>query len=505
MKYFSHFTIRRFLCGVGFLATLGAAAFLLSVPDNARAAKKTTDENSATIGGIVVANTAPEITGEWNGALKIQTFQLRLALHIKKTKTGFSATLDSLDQGAKGIPVPSISFEKSTLKFSIPQLGIQYEGSLGANGNITGVFRQNGVSFPLEFAKTKLSPPPQVIRPQEPAKPYPYHEENVFFESAERGIRLAGTLTLPKKEGLFPAVVLISGSGPQDRNEEIEGHKPFLVIADHLTKNGIAVLRFDDRGTGASTGNFQTATSFDFSKDAEGAIKYLRKRKEINKKKIGLIGHSEGALIAPMIAARSTDAAFIVLLAGTGMPGGQLLLLQQEALSKALGTSGPEIKKALKINAKIHEIIARSENQKQLSAALTAYLKQVIKENPAIKPSGMKEEDFIQAQIKQTSGAWLRYFIKYNPAPALEKVKRPVLALNGAKDLQVPSKANLELIEKALRKGGNRQVTIKEIPGLNHLFQECETGLPSEYETIQQTFSPAALDEILKWIQKQTR
>ncbi|MDR1937496.1 MAG: alpha/beta hydrolase [Tannerellaceae bacterium] len=443
------------------------------------------------------------ITGQWNGALSVQGIQLRLVFHITQTATGYSATMDSPDQGAAGIPVTTVSFENQVLKMSVTNAGIEYEGTFGQDDVITGTFKQMGQTFPLNLSRKTLEKE-TLIRPQEPAKPYPYREGEVSFENAEAGIRLAGTLTLPEKGDAFPAVILISGSGAQNRDEELMGHKPFLVIADHLTRNGIAVLRFDDRGTASSTGDFSTATSLDFSKDVEAALRYLQTRKEINPQKIGLIGHSEGGVIAPMLAARSTDVAFIVLLAGTGVPGDRLLLSQQEAMYTASGMDTSEWKSLKATNEKAFEMLVQSNDPKQLKNDLVAYLKQSLKDYPEQK-QGMSEEQFIQSSVIQLTRPWMIYFIKYDPASALEKTKCPVLALNGDKDLQVPAKENLEAIRAALTKGGNKQVTIKTLPGLNHLFQECTTGLPAEYPTIEQTFSPVALKEMSQWINLQTK
>jgi alpha/beta superfamily hydrolase len=284
------------------------------------------------------------------------------------------------------------------------------------------------------------------------------------------------------------------------------GHKPFFVLADHLTKSGIAVLRFDDRGTAKSTGDFATATSLDFVIDVEYAIKYLQTRKEINKKRIGLVGHSEGGIIAPMVAAESKDINFIVLLAGMGIPGDQLLLLQQELIGKAMGVSEEELQKTRSINKAAFDIIIKSTNTESLKTELTNYIKQTLKDNPeSIESTGMIETDFIKLQVNQLTSPWIQYFIKYDPSSILEKVKCPILAINGEKNLQVPAKVNLYTIEKTLKKGGNDKVTIKELPNLNHLFQKCETGLPNEYATIEQTFSPIALEEISKWIIKQMK
>ena len=445
-----------------------------------------------------------EVTGEWYGTLNVMGLQLRLVFHIEKSDNGYQSSIDSPDQGANGIPVTSTTLEGSILKLSIASIGAAYEGTVSAD-SITGTFRQMGQTFPLNLSRKKMEKE-KIVRPQEPAKPYPYREEEVYFENPEAAVQLAGTLTLPASGERFPAVILISGSGPQNRDEELMGHKPFLVLADYLTRNGIAVLRYDDRGTAASSGDFRSATSFDLSKDAEAAVNYLLTRKEINPRKIGLIGHSEGGIIAPMIAARSKNVAFIVLLAGTGIPGDQLLLLQQEWIARASGANENDIQKGQEINRNAFEIVKKSTGIEQLKMDLTGYLEQVIKEIPEDAPSkSIYSEEFVKASINQMTTPWMQYFLKYDPAPALEKVKCPVLAINGEKDLQVPATINLEAIRKALSKGGNKQATIQEFPGLNHLFQECKTGLPAEYAIIEQTFSPIALEEILKWLKERNR
>ncbi|GHT36920.1 alpha/beta hydrolase [Bacteroidia bacterium] len=442
-----------------------------------------------------------DVSGQWNGTLKVQGVELRLVFNINKTAAGgYTSTMDSPDQGAKGIPVSSTSFANGTLKLSAANLGIEYEGTLDADGDINGTFKQGGLSLPLVLSQGAAKERP---RPQEPVKPYPYREEEVSFENKEDGVTLAGTLTLPEKGSLFPAVVLISGSGAQNRDEEVMGHKPFLVLADYLTRNGIAVLRYDDRGTAASTGNFKTATSFDFSKDAEAGVNYLLARKEIDRKKIGLIGSSEGGMIAPMIAARSKDVAFIVLLAGPGIPGDRLLLLQQELIGRGYGTGEQDVQKQVAVYRKAFELIRNSTQPEKLAADLTSHFQEALKETPSVKPEQVSEEGFIRQQVREATTPWMQYFLTYDPVPALEKVQCPVLAINGAKDLQVPPKINLDAIRQALSKGGNKKATIKELPGLNHLLQECETGLPLEYGTIEQTLSPLALEEIQRWIAKQ--
>jgi len=453
---------------------------------------------------ISISSFGQDITGQWNGVLKVQGTQLRLVFNVTKTDNGFSSTMDSPDQGTNGIPVTNTTFENSKIKFVVANARIEYNGELKEK-EFVGTFNQGGQEFPMNLSRKTIEKE-VVKRPQEPSKPYSYYSEDVTFENTKANISLSGTLTLPKKDGIFPVVILITGSGPQNRDEELLGHKPFLVLSDYLTKNGIAVLRYDDRGTAESKGDFKTATSLDFASDVESAIKYLQTRKEINKKKIGLIGHSEGGIIAPMVAGKSKDISFIVLLAGTGISGDQLLLLQQELIGKASGVSDDELQKAKVINKGVFDIVTKSNNSETLKTDLTNYMKQALKDEPEYeKPTGMSEDDFIKLQVNQLTSPWMQYFIKYNPAIILEKVKCPVLALNGEKDLQVPPKVNLEAIKKGLEKGGNKKVTIKELPKLNHLFQECETGSLDEYAKIEQTFSPTALTEISNWIIQQTK
>ncbi len=441
-----------------------------------------------------------DITGDWNGALKVGGMQLRLVFHITKTDAGLTATMDSPDQGAKGIPMSKATFENQVLTVELDAAKIQYTGTLDNKEVVTGTFNQAGQSFPLNLTRKAIEKV-EVKRPQEPVKPYPYYSEEVTFVNTKDSISLAGTLTLPKKEGKFPVVVLITGSGPQNRDEELMGHKPFLVLSDYLTRNGIGVLRFDDRGTFASKGNFAKATTNDFATDVESAVNYLKKRKEIDPKHIGLIGHSEGGIIAPIVAVNCKDVHFIVLMAGTAIPGSELLLLQQEAIGRASGMKEEELKVTADINSQIYKMVNEIQNTDTLKSQITKYLLTKSKELPDLKiPEGKTINDFIDMQLAQLMSPWMLNFIRYNPASMLAKVKCPVLAINGDKDLQVDSKINLPAIENALKKGGNKKYTVKELPGLNHLFQECKTGSPNEYAEIEQTMSPLALETITNWI-----
>jgi len=442
---------------------------------------------------------AQDITGQWNSVLHVQGMNLRIVFHINKTGDDYTSTMDSPDQGATGIPVATTAFDGSKLSLAIPNIGLLYEGEFKTD-SIVGTLKQSGMSFPMTLKRTAEEVKP-INRPQEPKPPYPYRSDDITFENKTAGITLAGTLTMPATGSNFTTVILITGSGAQDRNEEIFGHKPFLVIADYLTRRGIAVLRYDDRGTAQSTGKIATATTADFATDAESAIAYLKTRKEINPQKIGLMGHSEGGIIAPMVAAQSKDVGFIVMLAGTGIRGDKILLLQNELIAKASGMSEEKIASAHKLNTSVYSKILNTEGivpHQDIIDFLTSIKDELVE----FAPEGMSVDNFIKTSAVQMSSPWMQYFLRYDPAPALEKVKCPTLVVNGSKDLQVPAKENIAAISAALKKGGNKKVTVKEYPCLNHLFQECTTGTPAEYAIIEQTFSPNVLKDLGDWIVK---
>ncbi|HZK11945.1 MAG TPA: alpha/beta fold hydrolase [Atribacterota bacterium] len=446
------------------------------------------------------------IEGIWEGKLKVPGIELRIVCKISKSPDGtLTATLDSPDQGVTGIPVEKVIVKDNDLYMEINSLGGIFEGKISSDFlTIEGQWKQSGQILPLTVKRVNKIV--EVFRPQEPKKPYPYIEEEVVYENKEAEITLTGTLTLPSGKGSFPSVLLITGSGPQDRNEAIAGHRPFLVLADYLTRQGVAVLRVDDRGVGGSTGDFSQATSEDFASDVLAGIGYLKTRKEINPEQIGLIGHSEGGLIAPMVAVKSPDVVFIVLMAGTGLTGEEILYLQGALISRAMGVSEEDITKNRQFNKKIFSLIREEKDEKIIEEKLRQmFMADWAELNEEEKKAIGDPEVYLKAQLQSLLSPWLKFFLTYDPKPTLSKVKCPVLALNGEKDLQVPPKENLSAIEDALKIGGNQNYTIKELPGLNHLFQTAQTGVPSEYAKIEETISPVALKIIGDWILEQTR
>lgn len=448
---------------------------------------------------------AQNIDGAWSGTLDVQGVKLHLVLNIStNADKRLSATLDSPDQGAKGIPISSVSFENSVLKFAVSSAKIEYEGTFSSDSIFKGMFSQNGNNLPLNFSRSAQAVK-KIIHSQEPVKPFSYYSEDVTFENLDAKISLAGTLTLPKKEGKFPVVILIAGSGPNNRDENILGHKPFLVLSDFLTKSNIGVLRCDKRGIAQSKGNYSTATTADFASDVKAAINYLKSRKEIDTQKIGLIGHSEGGIIAPMVAANNEDVTFIILLAGTGISGDALLLLQSETIQRASNVDESTIKKVVAFNKGAYAIVSKENNTVVLNEKLNAYFIEKLKLDATLKPESLSDSDFIKLNVASLSSPWMQYFLNYNPETILKDVKCPVLALNGSKDTQVPASVNLAAIKTGLARGNNKNVAIKELQNLNHLFQECTTGAPSEYSEIEQTFSPIALTEILNFIKIQIK
>jgi len=437
------------------------------------------------------------VEGVWQGALEANGLRLRYQLHVTHDdQKHLVAALDSPDLGISGLPAVNVSQKLTVFHFEIPVVQGVYEGNLNAAKSvITGNWTQGGITHNLNFQRSDQLL--ELVRPQNPKRPYPYREEEVTFANPKAQISLAGTLTLPSSPGPFPAAILIAGSGPHDRDENVAGHHPFLVLADHLTRKGIAVLRYDKRAIGKSAGNYDQATTEDFASDATAALDYLKSRKEIKSRKIGLIGHSEGGLIAPMMASRSSDVAWIVLLAAPSLKGEQIMLLQSELILKAAGFDDDRIARARDFNSQSYALARKEKDPKVLEAKLTELVDSTGM-STTLPPTTLKP------QARMMTSPWFRFFLDYDPVPALKKTQCPVLALNGDKDLQIASKENLAQIEKTLREGGNQDFQTHELAGLNHLFQHAPTGSPTEYGGIQETFAPEALNFVSDWILKHT-
>jgi fermentation-respiration switch protein FrsA (DUF1100 family) len=447
----------------------------------------------------------PPIVGSWTGALTVQGgMQLHVVFHVTAAADGtLSATMDSPDQGAKGIPVSAVKVNGDSVRFEVAVANGAFDGSFAKDHkSIDGTWSQNGATLPLKLARGEAPAP---ARPQRPEPPFPYRSVDVTIPNTAAGVELAGTLTLPQGEGPFPAAVLVTGSGPQDRDETILGHKPFLVLSDYLTRHGIAVLRYDDRGVGKSTGVFANSTSEDNASDALAAVEFARSRPEIAKDKVGIIGHSEGGLVGPMVAARSKDVAFVVMLAGPGLTGREILHLQGELIARAEGAPQRVIQNNWETQKKLFDIVESEPDPKVAAPRLLAVLKAAVDSLPPdlrAKSAAQTSDAALEAQVKQVNSPWMRFFLTYNPVPTLEKVKVPVLALDGSKDLQVPPRQDLDSIAAALHRGGNKDVTTELLPGLNHLFQHATTGAPTEYASIEETFAPEAMKIVSDWILK---
>jgi fermentation-respiration switch protein FrsA (DUF1100 family) len=450
---------------------------------------------------------AASLAGSWLGTLKVPpSGELRVVFNITAKPDGsLSGTLDSPDQGATGIPISRVTFEGGRLHIEVDSIGGHYDGTLNADGSeFSGQWTQAGI--PMDLPINRVKEAPKVQRPQEPKKPYPYIDEEVTYQNAKDAVTLAGTLTMPRTGGPFPAVILITGSGPQDRDESLFGHRPFLILADYLTRKGIAVLRVDDRGVGGSKGDVSQATSEDFANDVLAGVEYLKTRKEIDPKRIGLIGHSEGGCIAPIAATQSRDVAFIVLMAGTGVTGDVIIEGQVVNELKARGSDQALIDKTIQDQRRVVEVIKGEADPNIAKEKIRKIMTESVSRlDEKQKQAVDYHEGYVDAQVRAAMSKWLRFFITHDPKETLRKVKCPVLAMNGALDMQVLAKQNLPAIEQALREGGNTRFTVKELPGLNHLFQTAKTGGGDEYARIEETMSPLALETIAKWIESQIK
>lgn len=422
---------------------------------------------------------------------------------IDKKETGWNATIKSPDQSDEAIPCQIIRQWKDSLYFQASSIGLSFEGKWdSASESWKGVIRQGLGAYSMELIRTPLSPPSPMRRPQNPTPPFPYHERDASIVNEKAGITLHGTLTLPFGKGPYACAVLISGSGPQNRDEELLGHRPFFVLSDYLTRQGLAVLRIDDRGTAESEGDFSKATSMDFATDVIASMKWLTTQKEIDPLRIGLIGHSEGGMIAPMVAAmQPTPApAFIISLAGTGVKGQDVLLKQNHDILLAQGSGREEAERRVALLARVIDALVHEQDSTLRSGAVYEYIDSQIGHMSEQLPNF---QEVRKQQAESLLMPWMPFFLAYDPSKDWRKVTCPVLAMNGEKDLQVNASDNLRAISAALDSGNNTNYTTLVLPGVNHLFQHCSTGVPDEYGQLEETFAPEALEYMVSWIKKQ--
>jgi len=443
------------------------------------------------------------IEGSWEGALNVAGSQLGIVVQFSFDENQLEGTIDIPQQGAAGLALSNLSYEPPRVNFTIanlpgePTFSGQYE-----NNEIIGSFSQGGLTGTFVLTRREASP-------EEPDEELPYTSEEVEFANGD--VVLAGTLTIPEGTGPFPAVVTISGSGPQNRDEELFGFRPFRVIADRLTRNGVAVLRYDDRGVGGSSGNVQDATSEDFANDVRAAVALLSKRPDIDGRRIGLIGHSEGGIVAPMVAAdASENIAFIVMLAGPAVPGADILLAQGELIVRANGGGDDAVRQQRDLQERIFEVVRAGDGWEELETSLRQQAREQLAALPAQQRAAIGDQEaFIQAQMDAQLGfaksKWFEFFLDYDPGPALARVTAPILALFGELDLQVPPGLNRDRMEVILRQAGHRDFTTAVLPRANHLFIPATTGSPTEYSTLPKEFVPELLPLITEWIVERTR
>ena len=443
----------------------------------------------------------------WAGVMDAGIKKFEFQIRVFETYQGRDAKLDSFSEGLLGLPI-DLSQKDSAFNFELAMTKASYHGEFSDDRkSITGKWKQRGNELDLNFKQVELSKTrdPKAKRPQTPKAPFPYKSKLITFNNDKDSVKLAGTLTIPQGTGPFPAVILISGSGGQDRNETIFEHRPFWVIADRMTRAGIAVLRYDERGIGESTGTFATVNSMDLSHDIEAGIEFLKGRDEIDAARIGLIGHSEGGYLGPMVAARNKSVAFLVSMAGSGVTGKEIIRSQSRLMLGSLGQPKKEIDYAVNLSMKMIEVVEanKAADRETLVKKMEQRLEQYVAEN---EPS----EEFKntigsqKAAYATYANPWFRFFLTHDPRLDLRKVKVPVLAFCGSKDLQVDADLNLPEIEKALKEAGNQDFTIMKVEGLNHLFQKTETGRVSEYAHLEETFNEDLLETMVQWVVKRS-
>jgi hypothetical protein len=446
--------------------------------------------------GVSPCTAAPQsAVGKWLGIIETPGQDLRIAFEISEAKEGgYAAVAHSIDQGAMNIPVSTVTLSGDRVRLELKSAFV-YEGKLQPDGNtIEGNWIQGDST---RLVMQRVDKIPELNRPQTPKKPYPYTEEEVVYQNPAADVSIAGTLTIPQGKGPFPAVLLLAGSGPSDRNEAALGHKPFLVLADHLTRQGLAVLRADKRGVGKTTGTFGNSGIEEFASDALAGVKYLTSRPEVDVRRIGLLGHSEGGGVAPLVAVQAREVSYLVLLAAPGMSAYDILVLQDGTEAKAGGSTDEEVALIRGFSRRFYTLVLRAKDNAQVEREANAlYATLTDAEKKALDWPNLHGSLSLAWALAPGS----RENLKFDIRPVLRQVRCPVLALNGAKDCQVPPRENLAGIERELKAGGNQDYTLREVPGVNHLLQTCGTGANSEYIKIEETMSPLVLQTVSDWI-----
>ncbi|WP_420479049.1 alpha/beta hydrolase family protein [Brevundimonas sp. FT23028] len=434
----------------------------------------------AAVVAVAPAQASPDITGAWEGRISVGGQSIRIVFNVAADG---ATTMDSPDQGARGIPATS-AVEGRTVRFTVPAIGGRFEGLLADDGrSLTGALAQGGMNVPLVMQRGEIAA--GASRPQTPQPPFPYRSEEVVVPTPTPGVQLAGTLAVPEGAGPFPAVLLITGSGQQDRDETVFDHKPFLVLADALSRRGVAVLRVDDPGVGGSTDRAGQSTTADFAVDAGAAFDWLVARPETADTRVGLLGHSEGGTIAPMVAQTDPRVAFVVLLAGPSVRGAEVMTEQSRRMQTAARIDPAVVDGNVAIQARIMAAIAAHPDDGDGAAR-------------AVRDS-LSGVDVPPQLLDQAAGwaatDWARWFIAHDPQPSLRALRVPVLAIYGGKDVQVPAEQNATALRAVLP-----SAEIVVLPNLNHLMQPAGTGLPAEYRTIETTLDPEALKTIVDWV-----
>lgn len=434
---------------------------------------------------------AEEAAGDWVGFMDSG---FKVIVHVDKLSSGaYSGTLRTPNGNVT--PLDTLTSDGQHLRFAIARLELSYAGDWDATQKAWAGKLTLGQTFPLALCRAKPEDLATKVRkrPQEEAinaGPRPYTEREVIIPSSGN-VSLAGTYSVPDGKGPFPAVVLVSGTGPNTRDEDVEAHKVFQVLADALNRQGVAVVRYDKRGAGKSTGDYGMATTADFTDDAEAALNWLSQQAEVKAGSIGIVGHSEGGVAAPAVAIRNPKAAFVVMIAGPGLRGDRLFLLQSGLVSAAYGAPKDYIAKRQAFDEKLYAAALSSPDPAIARTRVQAVVDQGLKDK-------VIDAGEAKSLPRSTTTPWMRYFLVYDPAIALAKLRPPILVLNGSLDLQVPARDNLTVIREALK--NNPRTDIRELPGLNHLLQTAKTGSPAEYGEIDETMSPQAIEQITAWV-----